>query len=465
MAAFIGLVWLSSAGAPTEPVYQGRKLSAWLKVFNYRWQNDPALSERDARRALRDAGTNAVPTLMRMLRATDSPLKLKVNWLLQKQHWFKVNIRSAADIHLEAEEAFRELGVRAVPAIPELAKMCDENLPVDTKAAVINVLGTIGPADRLALSALQLAAASTNSTVSAVATSELRNINQSRQGMSGVESRMMENLTEQNPNVRLQAAMNLVPGPFGGRTATDTLVDSLLYDLQAQPSNYWVKFTLETMDPTVAARVLTNDFKDNAARAPIAPVPLASLPANRAEPVAVGEWSEVEREGPAFPKLRGRLLLYPPIQKTAGQSRVLPVEIELEDVSAAMGQAPGSFYFDFTNSVVCELTDASSNTVPAKQLVFNSTPGPVWLTVPFDGTSRFRADSSDLAEAPDSGGLSIEVGRRSWNIAAGDTNAYFLSVRFKPMANPTGFVIYPDGYLPIQIPAVKIPPLQPDHGI
>ena len=49
------------------PVYQGKRLSHWLA------NDDGSLeAERNAQRAVVEAGTNAVPTLLRMLRHSDS---------------------------------------------------------------------------------------------------------------------------------------------------------------------------------------------------------------------------------------------------------------------------------------------------------------------------------------------------------------------------------------------------------
>ena len=65
-----------------EPVYQGRRLSDWLAVYKMdglagveSWQ--VRVEQQNADEAVRHAGTNALPLLLRMLRVTDSALKIK----------------------------------------------------------------------------------------------------------------------------------------------------------------------------------------------------------------------------------------------------------------------------------------------------------------------------------------------------------------------------------------------------
>jgi hypothetical protein len=88
----------------SEPVYQGKPLSAWLGVcskLSLDWQNSlmhpsdslfnpsfgPVLSEKAA---VRQAGTNALPTLLRMLLVKDSALKDRLVDLAERQHFIKI---------------------------------------------------------------------------------------------------------------------------------------------------------------------------------------------------------------------------------------------------------------------------------------------------------------------------------------------------------------------------------------
>ena len=123
-----------------EPVYRGRLLSDW--VVN----GDPDATAE----AVRAAGTNAIPTLLRMLRAKDSsldrfirrlpmPFPIHVSYELSHPTAFDQNVRAA--------QAFAFLGATAKDAVPALVEMLRENPPnwwFQTEVA--RALGGIGPA-------------------------------------------------------------------------------------------------------------------------------------------------------------------------------------------------------------------------------------------------------------------------------------------------------------------------------
>ena len=76
LAAIFGI--LAWGRRQPEPTYQGKSLTAWLKCL----QSDG--SSKEANAALLSISTNAFPILLRMLRAHDTPLKLKLVDLAQK---------------------------------------------------------------------------------------------------------------------------------------------------------------------------------------------------------------------------------------------------------------------------------------------------------------------------------------------------------------------------------------------
>ena len=55
-----------------EPVYQGKPLSVWLQRYNTHGSFIGLRPEPMADEAVRQIGTNAIPTLLHMLRAHDS---------------------------------------------------------------------------------------------------------------------------------------------------------------------------------------------------------------------------------------------------------------------------------------------------------------------------------------------------------------------------------------------------------
>ena len=80
---------------------------------------------RKAHEAIRSIGTNAIPTLLQMLRATDPPLKIKLVALAQRQHLIKIRYTPAESLNAAAASGFHVLyskGQTAVPALIEIAK-------------------------------------------------------------------------------------------------------------------------------------------------------------------------------------------------------------------------------------------------------------------------------------------------------------------------------------------------------
>src|SRR5581483_12103186 len=99
-AAFMALFLAAVIGGficllmpPGEPAYQGKPLSWWLSrslapggvIYDLK---DPKVIE--CRDAIRHIGTNAIPNLLRILRAKDSRFKLAVVDLVERQHYIHV---------------------------------------------------------------------------------------------------------------------------------------------------------------------------------------------------------------------------------------------------------------------------------------------------------------------------------------------------------------------------------------
>src|SRR5258708_4833537 len=130
--AIVGAIawWMS---VPKEPVYQGERLTTWLQAYalhNLTPGNMAATMEREKRtdEAVRFIGTNAIPTLLRLLRAKDSALKLKFIRLAQKQHVVAIHPVPARDWNNMAERAFCQLGHDADSALPALVDIYEQNI-------------------------------------------------------------------------------------------------------------------------------------------------------------------------------------------------------------------------------------------------------------------------------------------------------------------------------------------------
>ena len=119
LAAITALVlWVSSF---SEPEYKGVKLSVWHERYNNEVDAEP--QRKEAAEAIQQIGSNAVPTLIKWLGASDSKLKLKLRELTEKQSIINFKVTPAIEYHKRALTSFELLGQRAKSAIPELEKL------------------------------------------------------------------------------------------------------------------------------------------------------------------------------------------------------------------------------------------------------------------------------------------------------------------------------------------------------
>jgi len=455
LIALAGLVWLMVLGRGSrEPFYDGKPLSEWLRAFDYYAKPDqPGTSVRDARRAIRAAGTNAIPTLLRMLRATDSTLKLNLIDLLQKQHLVNFRFRTASRLHAEAVTAFHYLGVRAELAVPELIKMFNETPPLPARASIAHVLGNLGPAAEDAIPSLQRALTNTNRSVASAATNALANINTNDR--SPWEENLQWGLYGSDAAERVEML-------FESRVRR-AVVPELLSMLKNPGTNdYWVRFALQQIDPDTAAKVLTNSHPNVHATEL---VKSSSEVANAAHLLAVGDWSE-PIQAARLNTLRGRLLVYASPNSTHRSALSCvnaQVYLELQDVSQSLAPAPAAVYVDCRDLHEYEIQDAHGSPVPPDSEVQRPFPPAFWVIVPFDGTVRFRIDThgSGVVSEPSPDGLAIQLGNRDWRIPVGATNDYFLSGTFTPPTNQSNPLYYDVWGGTLKLPPVKISSSKP----
>jgi hypothetical protein len=124
LAAFIcGIVWMIAL--PSEPAYDGTRLSAWLDqlcALDSPHQRTQGTTQIQAVRAI---GTNAIPWLLQEYRHTGSVWTWRLNQLLNQQHLLKYRFRDANDRLYRATVGFRALGQMAEPAISDLLAMVE----------------------------------------------------------------------------------------------------------------------------------------------------------------------------------------------------------------------------------------------------------------------------------------------------------------------------------------------------
>ena len=143
IAALGVVVWIFLSARESEPVYQGKPLRYWLTLYTHGYS--PSNPGDQADRAVREIGTNAIPTLLEMLQEKDSPLKLKWRALLEKQDFIQPPQR-ASSRNYQAGMAFRTLGAIGSNAVPALAQIYRRKISFDSQDGALMALGGNGPA-------------------------------------------------------------------------------------------------------------------------------------------------------------------------------------------------------------------------------------------------------------------------------------------------------------------------------
>ena len=116
----LGLIAVAAFFAlrPREPVYQGKRLSVWSRDLD---ENTLASNSRNrAVDAVRQIGTNCVPTLVDMLQSSDSWLKRKLMELVGKQSRIRFHFTTAQERRSRAIRGIEVLGPAAIPMLIDL---------------------------------------------------------------------------------------------------------------------------------------------------------------------------------------------------------------------------------------------------------------------------------------------------------------------------------------------------------
>jgi HEAT repeat protein len=257
------LAWTSLRKTGSEPVFEGKPLSEWLLQLK---DSNSDVERIKAAEAVRHIGTNAIPTLLQMLREEESPFETK--YLAWHRGWynpFVIHLKGLggpADIFERAEAGFRELGPSAAAAVPELSRMLDREPSLDGTSYVPSILGNIGPGAKAAVPALLRAALSTNTLEHFYELDALGQIHADPDSVVPVLIGIISNA----PKDRIYAVRAL--GQFRGeaKSAVPALV-ALLNDpnLQGNSSRkglitdrFRVESALQKIDPETYARVVTN---------------------------------------------------------------------------------------------------------------------------------------------------------------------------------------------------------------
>jgi hypothetical protein len=252
-----------------EPVYQGKRLSVWLRgyqIWNYQLREDsPGV---DA--AVRQIGTNALPTLFRMLRAKDSALRLKLVRFAQ-QHTYTgerlshtpdgrlyfrpvrrgigINPTPSETLNFRAVAGFRALGSDARNAVPELTEMYQQT-PGSGPWGPGAALGAIGPAAGQAIPSLLVNVGNTNAGAREIAVRALGEIHSQSQLVVPV---LIAALHDPAKEVQRQASLAL--GRYGeeSKAAVPALLEILKHD-RNRVDKFNATNALKAIDPEAAAK-------------------------------------------------------------------------------------------------------------------------------------------------------------------------------------------------------------------
>src|SRR5260370_2105057 len=218
-----GLVWVPCRAS--EPVYQGKPLSAWLKDLYPEWKEDVS---PHAVVAFREMGTNAIPALLKIIQSYDSPfdrmilepgrMQSLVHFPLVEKWHQRASERSHQ--RLAATLAISAIGTNAKPVLPALT-----NLLFHTNTHFFSgALAGMGP-----------------------------------EGLSA----LIAALTNQNADIRLSAAMGLK----WARSDLNLVVPALIARLSDQDRMVHFTAVLELgqlhAEPGLAVPALMEDFPGN----------------------------------------------------------------------------------------------------------------------------------------------------------------------------------------------------------
>ncbi len=175
------IAWQGLRLREREPEYQGRGLRTWLREA--RGQSNRQARGR-AEAAIRQIGTNAIPTLLEMLRQKDSPLTSKlIPWwgrhIAERRHlpslirlppWYR---NQAQILNSEAERGFEILGTNAQQTVTALMEVCEQNISPSSRMYAAGALSGIAVAAPSTVPSFLRWAASTNQSVRLLAVSAL----------------------------------------------------------------------------------------------------------------------------------------------------------------------------------------------------------------------------------------------------------------------------------------------------
>jgi HEAT repeat protein len=210
LAAFCGaMIFLVNYSSPTDPVWQGKKLSQWLREETS--HNRLNLTD-DAHEAIRAMGTNALPYLLNLAGEKDSSISLELR--KRPSLGYLGFLRQLAPTHAAdricAANGLQALGKEAVPALPELMRILEDERP-DSSASVTAARALVAIGEPAISSLLQTLTNTQNTTIKL---NVMRSLGEIGKEPDVVVPKLMEQLAATN-SWFLRAETASVIGKFG----------------------------------------------------------------------------------------------------------------------------------------------------------------------------------------------------------------------------------------------------------
>ncbi|MDB6112122.1 MAG: hypothetical protein JWR69_3872 [Pedosphaera sp.] len=236
-----------------EPEYHGKQLSVWLTEGAIAWSEGGDEATGPAKEAVRHMGTNALPALLRMVRAANSPFTLKWQALANKTR-FIPSPNLAENENSLAWQGFKWVGADATNAIPALIDIYHQNLSPTSQHAAFGILLEIAPKPELT-ALVKEAFTNRYDVVRMHAMWELTPTNQPEISVPILitclsdPSRRVQTLAASKLRQFGTNALSAVPAlvPLAVRGTTNSFYNS-------------ARVALLHIDPATAAKVLTNGF-------------------------------------------------------------------------------------------------------------------------------------------------------------------------------------------------------------
>ncbi len=255
------VIWLSLR--PHEPVYDRRTLSQWLTEYDgYDANGVPRVHQgpdKDVRvlqadEAVRQIGTNAIPTLLRLISTHETLGDQALAWFA-RQRIVKVRHKGSYELIDEALSGFDALGSNGGPAVPALITIYHRTSPkAYTRQAVIESLGDIGPPASNAIPLLLSLATNRNEPLEEAAIEALGKIHSQPELIVPALAQLLASSDPLGPSSRpcIPAAIALGEFRTDARTAVPVLLRKLTNTDYVDPA---ISNALKAISPDDAARV------------------------------------------------------------------------------------------------------------------------------------------------------------------------------------------------------------------